>query len=172
MHAITYPDMANTNNIKKVTNAVTLTSSRPRRLSTEPSPIMNDVRYIAPIKGVEVNRHFAVCLKKSILRFYSMGLKDFKLSQQLGKGTFGCVYKVRRKSDGIAYALKEVGIKELSHKEREDAVNEIRILASIDHYNVLTYMEGFVEKDKLYIVRTICVNCSFLSPSALICLLF
>ena len=35
------------------------------------------------------------------------------------------------------YALKEVSIKALSHKERQDAVNEIRILASVNHSNVL-----------------------------------
>ena len=33
----------------------------------------------------------------------------------------------------------------LSDKERENAVNEVRILASIKHVNVISYKEAFVE---------------------------
>lgn len=40
----------------------------------------------------------------------------------------------------------------MSHKEIEDAINEIRILASIRHPNITRYREAFVENDKLYIV--------------------
>ncbi len=35
------------------------------------------------------------------------------------------------------YAVKEVNIRKLSTREREDAVNEIRILASISHPNII-----------------------------------
>ena len=42
------------------------------------------------------------------------------------------MYKVMRKSDKKIYALKKVRIIEgLSDKERENSVNEVRILASI-----------------------------------------
>ena len=43
------------------------------------------------------------------------------------------MYKVQRKSDGEVYALKEVSLKALKQREREDAVNEVRVLASIKH---------------------------------------
>lgn len=36
---------------------------------------------------------------------------------------------------------------------REEAVNEIRLLASVKHENVISYCAAFVENDKLYIVR-------------------
>lgn len=35
---------------------------------------------------------------------------------------------------------------------REDALNEIRILASIKHRNIIRYCDAFTEKDNLYIV--------------------
>ena len=35
---------------------------------------------------------------------------------------------------------------------REDAVNEIRILASISHVNIIRYCDAFLERDNLYIV--------------------
>lgn len=48
--------------------------------------------------------------------------------------------------DNIEYALKKVKIMNLSEKEKENALNEIRILASITHPNVVQYKEAFVEE--------------------------
>lgn len=36
----------------------------------------------------------------------------------------------------------------LSHKERENALNEVRILASIQHDNIIGYKESFVDQGK------------------------
>eukprot|EP01138_Halocafeteria_seosinensis_P016381 gb/GECG01016712.1/.p1 GENE.gb/GECG01016712.1/~~gb/GECG01016712.1/.p1 ORF type:complete len:434 (+),score=43.15 gb/GECG01016712.1/:1-1302(+) len=82
----------------------------------------------------------------------SASMKDFRVLQMLGKGSYGSVYKCKRNSDGYTYAVKEVNIRKLSAREREDAVNEIRILASIRHKNIIRYCEAFVERDNLYIV--------------------
>ena len=43
-------------------------------------------------------------------------------------------------------------MKKLAQREREDALNEIRIMASIKHNNIVRYCDAFVEKDNLYIV--------------------
>jgi len=67
--------------------------------------------------------------------------------QELGKGSYGVVQKVLRKQDKQLYALKIVNIKKLQPREREDAVNEIRVLASIKHRNIVRYCDAFVEKD-------------------------
>ena len=34
----------------------------------------------------------------------------------------------------------------------EDAVNEIRVLASVKHINIIRYRESFIENDSLFIV--------------------
>ena len=36
----------------------------------------------------------------------------------------------------------------LSEKERENALNEVRILASIKHANVVGYKEAFIDEEK------------------------
>jgi serine/threonine protein kinase len=37
-----------------------------------------------------------------------MPIEDFDLKEPLGKGSFGCVCKCVRKSDGEVYAMKQV----------------------------------------------------------------
>ena len=55
------------------------------------------------------------------------------------------MFKVRRLEDGDLYALKKVKLGKLSDKEKDNAINEVRILASIKHKNVISYKEAFIE---------------------------
>ena len=72
-----------------------------------------------------------------------MPLSDFKVVESVGKGSFASVYKVLRKSDKQLYALKRVKIGKMSKREIQDALNEIRFLASIRHRNVVGFLEAF-----------------------------
>ena len=45
----------------------------------------------------------------------------------------------------MSYALKRVKLKSLKEKEIANAINEVRILASIRHQNVIAYKEAFME---------------------------
>ena len=46
----------------------------------------------------------------------------------------------------MEYALKQVKILKLSEKEKSNALNEVRILASIRHPNVIGYKEVFIDE--------------------------
>ena len=63
-----------------------------------------------------------------------------------GDGAYSSVYKVRRQEDNDLYALKMVKMLNLSEKEKENALNEVRILASITHPNVISYKEAFIDE--------------------------
>jgi NIMA (never in mitosis gene a)-related kinase len=56
------------------------------------------------------------------------------------------VYHVRRINDNSLYALKKVRMQKLSDKEKENALNEVRILASIKHPNIVAYKEAFIDE--------------------------
>lgn len=72
-------------------------------------------------------------------------IKDFQILSKLGEGAYSVVYKVKRLTDGKEYALKRVKLLNLNDKEKENALNEIRILASIRNPNVICYKEAFWE---------------------------
>ena len=55
----------------------------------------------------------------------------------IGEGSYSQVFKVQRKTDQKTYALKKVSMDSLSNRERNNALNEVRILASIDHNNIV-----------------------------------
>ena len=73
--------------------------------------------------------------------------KEFIILYKLGRGAFSKVYKVKRISDNKIYALKQVQIKNLKKKELDNALNEIRILASIKHPGIIGFRESFFDCD-------------------------
>jgi len=87
------------------------------------------------IRTTSVNARFA----------NSLMIKDFQILSKLGEGAYSVVYKVKRLTDGNEYALKRVKLLNLNDKEKENALNEIRILASIRNPSVICYKEAFWE---------------------------
>ena len=75
-------------------------------------------------------------------------MDGFNILSKIGEGSYSTVLKVQRIEDGHIYALKRVKFYKLSEKEKENALNEIRILASVKNKNVISYKEAFFdEKD-------------------------
>jgi hypothetical protein len=77
---------------------------------------------------------------------------NFEIFEKLGSGAFSIVYKVRRKSDGEFYALKCIKLTGMKRSLRKKALNEVRLLASIDHPNIVTYKEVHLNGRSLYLV--------------------
>ena len=75
-----------------------------------------------------------------------MSLQDFEYGRVLGKGVFGSVLIVKRKEDNEIYAMKRVKIGGLTKKELENSFNEVRLLASLNHKNVIGYREAFYDQ--------------------------
>tara|TARA_B100000963_G_scaffold348516_1_gene356184 strand:+ start:589 stop:1887 length:1299 start_codon:yes stop_codon:yes gene_type:complete len=68
-------------------------------------------------------------------------MDKFKILKTLGKGSFGIVYKVIRKEDNKVYALKQV-------TATKDNLNEVRLLASLEHPNIIKFLEAFPFKNR------------------------
>jgi NIMA (never in mitosis gene a)-related kinase len=86
-----------------------------------------------------------------------MSLKDFEVLGKIGEGSFSSVFKVLRRSDQTIYALKKVVMRKLKQKEKNNALNEIRILASIDHPNIISYKQAFFDEES----ESLCIVMDF-----------
>ena len=73
-------------------------------------------------------------------------MEGFEILKKLGDGSYSVVYKVRRKADNNIYALKKVNLQKLKDKEKQNALNEVRILASVKSPFVISYKEAFIEE--------------------------
>jgi len=75
-------------------------------------------------------------------------MNDFQVKSKLGEGAYSIVYKVIRNADNKVYALKKVKLMNLSEKEKLNALNEVRILASIQSNFVASYKEAFFDENE------------------------
>lgn len=72
-------------------------------------------------------------------------MTNFEILSWIGEGAYSSVYKVKWISDNQVYALKKVKLRSLSQKEKENALNEVWILASIECEYVVGYKEAFFD---------------------------
>ena len=75
-------------------------------------------------------------------------MNDFQIISKLGEGAYSTVHKVKRLVDGNIYALKKVKLLNLSEKEKLNALNEVRILASVRSQYVISYKEAFFDESE------------------------
>ena len=80
-------------------------------------------------------------------------MERFKIIAKIGEGAYSTVYTVRRIEDSELYALKKVKLKHLSDKEKQNALNEVRILASVKSPYVISYKESFIDE----VDSTLCI---------------
>jgi len=86
----------------------------------------------------------------------TVSLRDFEMMQQLGKGSFGTVHKVKRRSTQEVLVMKLISIRQLGYRGQQEAQNEVNILASLSHPYVVRYYNSFVENQTLHIVMEYC----------------
>jgi len=74
-------------------------------------------------------------------------LSDYHIKRQIGKGTYCSVSLVIHKADNKKYALKVVKFMEsTSDREKDNALAEVRYLASVQHPNVISYKAAFIDE--------------------------
>lgn len=73
-------------------------------------------------------------------------MNEYEVVGELGSGSFGRVVKVRRVKSGEVLAMKQIKMMELNAREKDNALNEVRLLASIDCPNVISYKTAFFEQ--------------------------
>jgi NIMA (never in mitosis gene a)-related kinase len=92
-------------------------------------------------------------------------IRQYKILEKLGKGTFGIVYKVINEYESMIYVIKQISLNGLSKQQISQVYSEAKILSLINSKYVVKYRESFVEGEDLDIVMEYCDNgdlCNFL----------
>ncbi|CCW59745.1 unnamed protein product [Phytomonas sp. EM1] len=76
----------------------------------------------------------------------------YRCIKDIGKGSFGEALLVRSKTNGKRYVAKVIDSTSMTEKEKRDVQNEIRILAAINHPNIIRYNEHFEDNTLIFII--------------------
>ena len=77
---------------------------------------------------------------------------DYEIVKPIGKGKFAVVYRAKRVTNGEIVALKRISVDTIDEKAREKTLKEVGLLQSLDHPNVIRYMDSFITDNDLVIV--------------------
>jgi len=77
---------------------------------------------------------------------------EYVVKDQLGAGAFGEVRKVVHKATGITRAAKILRKDAIDQEETKKLIDEVQILQTLDHANIMKIYEMFEDKNKYYIV--------------------
>mmetsp|Transcript_1219 Transcript_1219/g.1855 ORF Transcript_1219/g.1855 Transcript_1219/m.1855 type:complete len:776 (+) Transcript_1219:712-3039(+) len=79
-------------------------------------------------------------------------MDNYKVIKVVGKGTFGRAILVKHRVTDKKYIVKQVKLHNLPEKEKKEARNEVKVLSSLQHENIVRYIKSFMDKGSLCIV--------------------
>ncbi|KAJ7810363.1 kinase-like domain-containing protein [Mycena olivaceomarginata] len=82
----------------------------------------------------------------------------YDVLDEIGNGAFGIVRKVRRKSDGLIFARKEINFRRMNEQELKQLIAEVHILENLRHDHIVRYQGRYVDHESgyLYIITEYC----------------
>ena len=85
-------------------------------------------------------------------------MNNYEVLSQIGKGNFGTITKVLRKSDKKILVWKELDYGQMSEKEKQQLVSEVNILRELKNQNIVRYHDRIIDKknSKIYIIMEYC----------------
>lgn len=79
-------------------------------------------------------------------------IQNYVKIKVVGKGTFGQAVLVKSKTDNQQYIMKQINMAAMNKKEKEESLNEVKILSILNHPNVIRYVDSFEDNNKLCII--------------------
>lgn len=79
-------------------------------------------------------------------------MENFSIERLLGRGAYGQVHLVRRKSDGAELALKRTDFACLGVAEQKATLFEVSLLSRLQHPNIVGFLDHFHENGELCII--------------------
>ena len=72
-------------------------------------------------------------------------MEGYEVLEELGRGQYGVVHKVRQRSSGRTLALKRINMAG-DRARSEVALRECRLLSRLHHPNIISYYDAFLDQ--------------------------
>ena len=85
-------------------------------------------------------------------------MDKYDVISTIGKGSFGLVKLIKRRSDGRTLVWKEMNYSRMSAREKQQLVSEVNILRELNHPNIVRYYDRIVDRKEatVYIIMEYC----------------
>ncbi|KAK7492848.1 hypothetical protein BaRGS_00015986, partial [Batillaria attramentaria] len=97
---------------------------------------------LTPKKADDTSSHSTSCVAELYFRLERL---------RSWSGAYGAAVLYKKKDDDSLVILKEINMHDLTAAERQLALNEVRVLAMLDHPNIISYFDSFEEDGVLMI---------------------
>jgi serine/threonine protein kinase len=81
---------------------------------------------------------------------------DYTIGKKLGEGSYGEVRLVIHKNSGLSRAMKSIKKQNLPKEEQSSLINEVNLLKSTDHPNIIKIFDLYEDKSNYYIITEYC----------------
>ena len=82
-------------------------------------------------------------------------MENYHVLQPIGEGSFGRVFKGRRKQSGQIVALKFIGKRGKQDKDLQSLRSEIEILKRLRHENIIMLLDAFETNHEFCVVTEV-----------------
>lgn len=82
--------------------------------------------------------------------------KKYELGRKLGQGSFGVVFELKNRETDQKFAMKIINKEKAGCKYAITFENEVLIMKSVTHQNLIRLEEVFESKKKLYLITELC----------------
>ena len=72
------------------------------------------------------------------------GLAKYSIEAELRRGSFGCAMLARRGNNGEKVVIEQINLQPLSPKEQKEVEEEVALLPSLNHRNLVAFLESFI----------------------------
>lgn len=79
-------------------------------------------------------------------------MQKYEIGRELGTGSYGKVVLAKNKRNGEQVAMKQIQMANLPQVAREKTLQEVQLLRSLDHPNIVRLKDSFQDKNVLYII--------------------
>jgi NIMA (never in mitosis gene a)-related kinase len=81
---------------------------------------------------------------------------NYEIVRPIGKGKFAVVYRAKRVDNDEIVALKRINVDSIDSKAREKCLKEVNLLQSLDHPNIIKFVDVYETVDHLLMVMEYC----------------